>query len=209
MAGGNLSFGQLDLDSDTEKTKFYQIGLNVGPLWSNLINRDVRQPLFLFPILDTKEVLSFKLRKNKTSLRLGFGVNYINQKVEDNTSIQRNFLGRIGIEKQVDLTKKWQCFYGLDFKLKTGTVKESNDDDPYRWDGIGLSNFLGIQYRLTSRLILQTEASIQLSQTTIRNSNQFFIEPFPIFPIQTEGNKTTFKNLSLVIPNILYLAFEF
>lgn len=203
-------FGQVD----NPKTKFYQIGLNVGPLWTNLIHHEQTQAQilnqFFFPIFDTPEVLSFKVRKNKIALRLGMGAQYNKQKLEDESNAQNNILFRIGIEKQIDFTKRWQCYYGIDLKVNVGKIDFDFDDDPYKWHRIGLASLFGIQYRLTPRLILQTEASLQFSQITTFNSDLFFINPFP-FPIEpgAGSEKTKSKTFDIVLPNLLYLAFEF
>jgi len=203
--GLGSSVGQID----ETKTKIYQVGLNVGPLWTNIIHHQEEQaPIAISSVFSVQEILSFKLIKNKIGLRLGLGGQYIKQKMEDNTDIQSSILGRIGFEKQIEFTKRWECFYGLDLKLNLGKLKFSFEENPYKWNRVGLSNFFGMQYRLTPRLILQTEMSLQFSQTTTRNSIQFFINPFPIEPTGV-GEKTVNRNIDIVLPNLLYLAFEF
>lgn len=207
LTGIPLSIGQ----TDQQQTSFHQIGLNVGPLWSNIIHHDSRQDLnnFGFAIFDIREVVSYKFVKNKAALRFGIGGKYKQQKSEDNTdnkSTQTNFSARLGLEKIVDLTDKWQYYYGADLKAHKGKIKENFSDEPYQWYGVNLSNFIGIQYRLTPRLILQTEASLLFSYTVTENPIFFFD---PIFVEPGGGTKTRVRSVDIVLPNILFLAFEF
>ena len=205
ITGISFSVGQ----TDKQQTTFHQLGLNIGPLWTNIIHHDSRLIRAGFSIFDNREVLSYKLRKGNTALRLGLGGKYREQKTEDNTdnkSTLSSFSGRLGLEKIIDLTEKWQCYYGADIKMAIGKIKEGFTEDPYKWNKIGLSSFLGIQYRLTPRLIFQTEASLQFSQTNTQNPI-FFIDP--IFVEPQLGSKTKINSIDIVLPNILYLAFEF
>jgi hypothetical protein len=79
----------------------------------------------------------------------------------------RSIDARIGWEFVTNLSKRWQVFYGLDFKPSYSYIK---DDAPY-WNGgyangdesktqlYAFSPLLGFKFSITKRLSISTEAS--------------------------------------------------
>lgn len=100
-----------------------------------------------------------------------------------------SFDARIGWEFKTDLSRRWQVFYGADFKP---SYYHQQDDAPY-WNGgyangrdskmenYGVAPVLGFRFRLTNRLSILTETSLSLNFQSITDRS-YYISPFPQTP---------------------------
>lgn len=81
---------------------------------------------------------------------------------------------RVGIERAQELSKRWQVFYGLDFRPSCAHIdndfiysqgyyqygRESRETD------LGIAPLLGVRYRITPRFSILTETSLAFVSST-------------------------------------------
>ncbi len=132
-------------------------------------------------------IFQFKFFKGTTAFRLGLGGNYQRSKNNDAVFVVRDDSDtradiRLGFEKHVPLASKWDFYYGIDalyqyLKTETSVISDvdvvtTSIDSP----SLGGGPIFGVQYRISSRIVLWTEASIyySLSQETETTNSQNF-----------------------------------
>lgn len=187
----------------------HQIGFNIGSLVKALTNKD-DLPMF-------QETLTYKYIKNNSALRVGLGGVYQNIVSDDNfnssssSDIDQTILTiRIGYEKQKDVSKKWQYYYGSDLKFSNSDLKNENafsSNSRVKSKTFAVSPLLGFQFRLTPSVYLQTEASLDFyySEFDFTNLDDIF---FPT-TFDSQSNNSKEKGVNLTLPNILLLVVEF
>ena len=135
-------------------------------------------------------------------------------KYESNSS---SYDVRIGWEFTSEISKRWQVFYGADFRP---TYSHNKNDAPY-WNG-GYANgsesktefytaapLLGFRFRLTSRLSLTTEASFSINWQTI-TSRRYYIPVTSQYPPKPDETSPTVKKMysNFSQPIFLILTFD-
>lgn len=124
---------------------------------------------------------------------------------------------RVGWEFKTDLGKRWQAFYGLDWRPQW--TRDYNDAS--FWNGgygnghdtrvfvNGFAGLLGIRFRLNARISLMTEMSATL-QRQHTQSRTFKIPVAPQYPPlpDEEVDQTTTRTF-FSAPLSLYFAFTF
>lgn len=120
---------------------------------------------------------------------------------------------RVGLEKKIDLTPKWNFYFGVDAvasqeftKVKTefnfegnvNTVKTENETLSF-----GAAPLVGIQFNLNDRLSLMTEANFPLlfgvTNTKREDSN---------FPQSNDEDKTQTFSTNIQVPGSVYLVIK-
>lgn len=205
-----LAFGQNKMPQSETVLNQYQVGFNVSSLWKKILNRQSSN-LFLTP----SETITFKNQKNGRALRAGIGFNYQRNLGDENSnnnfnSITRNTVNlRLGYEKQKIVSERWLYYYGLDLKYINSVFKINSFSYDPKFQAIGIAPILGFQFRLTKRLFLQTEASVNFLYSTFSNMQSFFNFPFVLQPEDFFIEKGNGFSISTNIPNFITLAFEF
>lgn len=129
----------------------------------------------------------------------------------------RSFDSRIGWEFSNELSKRWQVFYGMDFRPSFSYTK---DDAPY-WNGgyangseeksqnYAIAPVLGFRFRINQRLSLSTEASFSLNFQQ-SESKRYYLPVSSIYPPKNDvivpKAKTVFTGFSQ--PLSLFLTFD-
>lgn len=166
--------------------------------------------------------LTYKRHFEKMSLRVGVGGNISADEVTDNAinEIIKNsrslFNYRIGVEKSMNLSKRWNFYYGVDFKhlIDNGRTDYSAQNGGWRIGSdrkssrLGLSPLFGIEFRITDRVALQTEANFMAYHLKVTNQPLITqISDNPSFPMPSTDLETIIGNgIEFNIPNFLVLT---
>jgi hypothetical protein len=149
------------------------------------------------------------------NIRFAIGGNFSSQDIVtpfagDSNEYHSNaysFNARIGWEFFNSIGKRWQVFYGLDFKP---SIFYSKDDAPY-WNGgyangletrsqlLGVGPMLGFRYKLTHRISLTTETSFSVifEKATSRKYYIPVTSQFPAKPdVTAPDTKKVYGNYS-------------
>lgn len=204
---GFTFFLEAQIEGEGEQKNYYQLGLNVGPLWKTIINNNPENKIFNF---FNPEVISFKARNGNSTFRSGLGVRVSRSEDDDGDVTKQNAYSiRIGYEKlkSIGESKKYQYYLGWDVKLANSKFSSEFLTEPTTQLQYSFSPLFGVQYRLTPHLLLQTEASLNFFYSKSERSIDTFILPPIIEPGQSIT--TTGKGVFLNLPNLLFLTVEF
>jgi len=202
-----LGFSLVLFSQEENKTSFknhYQLGLNISSLVKSLSNKN--NPRLI------QEIISYKYVREKVTFRAGIGGVFQKEIGDDfGSSINRHSLAiRMGFEKQKNISKKWQYYYGSDLKYKRFNEDTFNDflgENISKLNRLSLSPLLGFQFQLTPHLFLQTEASINFYYEKSNITLNDFSLPIsdPIFI----GDELKEKGVNITLPNVLFLVVKF
>jgi hypothetical protein len=161
--------------------------------------------------------LTYKLVLKNFALRLGFGgkldesESFINGTSDKLTLKKSNFDWRAGLEYRVPIGKKWLGTFGADFVAKNTfdeRISNSGFDRVVMIDnevGAGGGVAIGVQYSLTPKLMLGTEAAFYYLK--IKRTQETTFETLPQFNTDPEiNNNRITQNL---LPSSIYLIFHF
>ena len=118
---------------------------------------------------------------------------------------------RAGYEFRSKMGNRWLGYFGADF-IYTQTIDEQINNSGFdivtianNTSGIGGGPVLGVQFRLTEKLMLGTEGVFYFTQTENRSSTTFanFAE------FNTEAEIVKNKEIVTYLPSTLYLIFHF
>jgi len=170
------------IQAQSEKeTKKNEIGTDLTSLIEQILN--FNQSEFFTPYSATYQ-LTYKRHFKKFSVRMGIGGNSFSRERDSQVSDEKvksssqRFNYRIGIEKQMNLGKRWRFFYGLDFRQ---FISNSSNDFNYQNAGwrhgndrkrntIGFSPFFGIDFKISKQISIQTETNF--IAYSLKSSNQ-------------------------------------
>lgn len=161
--------------------------------------------------------LTYKLVYRNVALRAGFGgkldesESFIDGTTDILTLKKSNFDWRIGLEYRMSIGKKWIGTFGADYVAKKAfdeIISNSGFDkvviaDNQTGSGGGLA--IGVQYALTPKLMLGTEAAFyylnmeRRQATTFENLPEFNTDP------EIDNNRVT----QSLLPSSIYLIFHF
>jgi len=199
------SFSQFYIKEKEKKDKvkkIRQLGTNVGPLIKILTNKgDLQNNL-------TQGILTYKGITGRKAFRAGIRFGYSSQLFEGNED-PNSFISVgfwLGVEKQTVVSKNWQIYIGGDVDFVFTNNKFSFFEEDITFQQYSTGPLLGVQYRLAPRLILQTEASLNLSYSIFKNPNQNFF-PGPIINSPADISKGFGVNFTM--PDIINLVVEF
>ncbi len=211
---------------DSSQVKVYknELGLDATGMLRQFLHFNGSQfPEYYNPVY----FISYRRHFGKCNLRAAIGGLYYFEPFEspftnDPNEYERGsqqFDLRVGFEWTSELSKRWQTFYGLDYKQ--GFYKDHNDA-PF-WNGgyangrdtkiigYGIAPLLGFRFRLTERISLITEASLTLKLETIESRRYFLSVDPQSFPPQPEviDPKITRINTSFEQPLSIFFTFDF
>ncbi len=119
--------------------------------------------------------------------------------------------GSMGIERKVNLYKKFQVFFGADFFIRYFEVENISRQSRYTWDNrytksndYGIAPFIGFRYKLNNRISITTESNIKLFYTDYHNGRNYF-------PDNQYGYSATSKKwkTEYTPPTSIYVTFNF
>lgn len=162
--------------SDSIYKKYrHELGADITGLLEQFFNLNYSNGMYYTPPVPTY-LVTYRYYIKKSNIRFGVGGNYnkssvpgytINgqEKTFYNTSNQFSF--RLGYEFVNELSKKWQAFYGLDFRPSfANTTNETWFSNVGYLNGYinktttyGLAPLLGFRFRINNRVSLTTETS--------------------------------------------------
>jgi len=201
--------GQAQTESEKSAIDImHEIGLDATSFikyFTNFNNTD------FFTAINPDYQLSYRLKSRFGNLRIGAGGNYSEQEFQNNfigdSTIRKrmnnaiNF--RIGLEYKTEISKRWQAFYGIDFRPSFQYFRD--DATQYNFEYVigqetksrilGVAPLLGFRFKATPRLSLTTEASFPVNfvNTTTRT---YFAARFDEVPFreddEIEGLKSVF-----------------
>lgn len=154
----------------SEEVKKNEIGTDITSLIERILS--FNQSEFFTPYSATYQV-TYKRHFNKISLRAGLGGNTSSEDVDNNFSeevIKRTSQRidyRIGIEKAIELNKRWGFYYGIDFRHSISNSRNdfwfSNGGWRHGYDRkgsvLGFSPLFGLNFKINERIALQTETN--------------------------------------------------
>lgn len=160
-------------------------------------------------------LLTYRRHIKKSNLRFAIGGSYEREDRQSSypgdenkyEQLRYNFTARIGYEFFSNLSKKWQVFYGLDFRPVIETYK--NDASYYNggyrhavkdtYITYGIAPLLGLRFKIINRLSLTTEASFTVNyQNSTETEKHIAVDPTnpPIDDIITKNKGKIFTNFS-------------
>lgn len=141
--------------------------------------------------------LTYRRYFDSGNIRFGIGGNAYTQEqpspfgdstiYKDNSS---SLDSRIGWEFKSELSKRWQAYYGLDFRFSFGNRKNEsaffNGGYAYGFEShfttFGIAPVLGFRFRLNDRISLLTEANFSFNVSKYYNNRDFYT------PVSGSGN---------------------
>lgn len=161
--------------------------------------------------------LTYKLVHKRFAYRAGFGgkldesESFIDGTSDKLTLKKSNFDWRVGMEYRVPIGKKWLGTFGADYVAKkTFDERISNSGfdkvviaDNQIGSGGGLA--IGVQYALTPKLMLGTEAAFYYMNVERKQFTTF--ETLPQFNTDPEINNN--RVTESLLPSSIYLIFHF
>jgi hypothetical protein len=128
----------------------------------------------------------------------------------------------VGWEFTNDLSKRWQVFYGLDFRPSFDSYKNDEENSNYDWATgrerkytvYALAPLLGFKFKLTDRLSISTEASFLMYWQ--QEENRQYYTPIaaqpqnpPPRPIPAEVTSPTLKSVGSNFFQPLFILITF
>lgn len=174
-------------------------------------------------IYTPKYYLTYRRYLNHGNIRFGIGGDVsdleITGMVGDSNIYHRvsnNVDTRFGWEFKSDLSKRWQVFYGLDFRFLIGKQRDEvaffnggyavgfeNHSTTY-----GVAPVLGFRYKINNRISLLTEASFSFNINQYRTRNIY--TPLSGYPNLPDEVAPATRNIytSFAQPIAIYLVFN-
>ncbi len=169
--------------------------------------------------------LTYRRHFKPGNIRFGIGIGFSNSEqtssnVDDDNNYEYNAIGfdaRIGWEFVEKLSKRWEVYYGLDFRPSYRHVQNdviylnagyaNGYEETYKL--YSFSPLLGFRFRLTERLSLTTEASFSVIITEIERRNYFtpVTDQYPAIP-DKEYPKVKMLNSSFSQPLFIIITFD-
>jgi len=211
-----FTYAQEETHEEEHKEKrhldlFNEIGINATSLLNQILNFSDKE------IPQNPYLLTYKLGIKKHAFRLGVGAIFKESEksvetFDDTETLKDLSLDvRAGYEFRSAFGNRWIGTFGADF-IYTQTVDEQINNSGFdvvtianNQSGIGGGPVLGLQFRLSEKLMLGTEGAFYFTQTETKSKTEF--ENFVEF--NTEAEITIDKELVNYLPATLYLIFHF
>lgn len=212
-----LSFKAFAQDQ-TYKNEF---GIDATSFFLRFLKIDINTPTVYLPTY----YLTYRRKFENGNLRFGIGGYYANADVppvfnDDHNSYKfesKILSTRIGWEFKNELSKKWQVFYGCDFRPSF----QHTIEDAIFWNGgyaygaeykienYALAPLVGFRFRLNERLSLSTETSLAINFQEEKFRNYYTPVTSDYEPKADEVQPTVQRVFtSFSQPIILYITFD-
>jgi len=186
-------FGLSAFAQDTTKTKQHlnEFGIDATGFLKQYLNfgNTAQFPTYYAPTY----YLTYRRHFSGGNLRVEVGGDYTDNQLSPNYNNDStkyydhaySFYGSIGWEFYNKISKKWQVFYGADFRFSQIYSKDDeNYSNDYYTEGsesktqiLSLAPFIGIRFNLTKRLSILTEASYSINRE--QDNNGTYYTPLP------------------------------
>lgn len=204
-----------------KEVKKNEIGTDITALIEQILN--FSQSDFYSPYSATYQI-TYKRHFKKFSTRIGIGGttysedvdNDISEEVFKRTNQRINY--RIGIEKPIELSKRWNFYYGIDFRHSISNDKNDFNFQNGGWrhgsdrknSVIGFSPLFGVEFNISERIALQTEANF--IAYFLNSTNQPIITQVsdnPSFEMpSTDFEENKSRGTAFSVPNFLVLTIK-
>ena len=168
--------------------------------------------------------LTYRRYFEKGNIRIGIGGGVSNQEIpspfgdsaiyENNSSALDS---RLGWEFKSEISKRWQVYYGLDFRFSFGNTKDEatffNGGYAYGYEShfttVGFAPVLGFRFKLNDRISLLTEANFSFNISK-NYKNRDFYTPLAGYPPMADKTSPDTKNFYTQFsqPIAIYLVFK-
>jgi hypothetical protein len=168
--------------------------------------------------------ITYRYHLKKSNIRFGVGGSYYKTSIsgykvdgEDKVfyNSQTNYSLRIGYEFVSELSKKWQAFYGLDFRP---TV--SNNDNQAQFSNAGyiigykaksttygFAPLLGFRFRINDRVSITTEASFSYNIQNSSNQRTYKSQDNSTYPNMPDDKEVKSTNVAASFSQPIFLIF--
>lgn len=193
------------------KRTFHEIGINSTSVLGQFLKFDENETL------QSPYLLTYKFGWKKHTFRAGIGLDisnsesFIDGTTDKITSNVSDLNWRVGYEYRINFGKKCLGTFGADFIGRT-TRDELISDTSFdrvtiseNSDGFGGGVVIGLQYKLTKRLMLGTEGAFYYMQEQVVKNNIF--ENNQQFDADPEVTNTEFT--LNILPSTIFLIFHF
>ncbi len=168
--------------------------------------------------------ITYRYHLKKSNIRFGIGGTYFKnsmsgykvnseEKIFYNTSTNGSV--RIGYEFVSELSKKWQAFYGLDFRPSI-----SNNDNQAQFSNGGYINgyknkattygfapLIGFRFKINDRVSITTEASFSYNIQNSSSQKTYLSQDLSTYPFIPNDNTIKTTNISASFNQPLFLIF--
>ena len=226
-----ISYSQELIDSTPTKVYHNEFGIDMtGFIKQFLQANQVNDPFGgSYPVIyyDPFYYLTYRRHFKKSNLRFAIGGDFSKEEVLlDEVDESEKYYDqtasinlRLGWEFFNDIGKRWQAYYGLDFRAQFIHIK--NDDwsssssggyargREFKTKTFGIAPLIGFRFKLTDRLSISTEATFSINWQ--ENFEKQYYTPLLNFqPPLPEGEESTNKEIftSFLQPLSLFLTFD-
>ncbi len=209
--------------SDTiQKQHRHELGADITGLLNQFFNLNNSNNNDFLP--SPTYFITYRYHLKKTNIRLGIGGTYFKNsvsgyKVNDENKVfyntQTNFSLRIGYEFVSELSKKWQAFYGLDFRpsISNNYVQAQFSNAGYingyqtESTTYGFAPLLGFRYRLNDRVSITTEPSFSYNLQKSSTQKTYLSQNLSLYPYKPSDEALKSTNVSASFSRWLFLIF--
>jgi hypothetical protein len=197
----------------------HEIGTDITALIQRLFNFNRSD---IDPFFSAAYQITYKRHFGNFSFRTGIGGSTFSSDIENNFSEEtlkrtgQSIDYRLGIEKGMEIGTRWNFYYGLDF---VHSISNSRNDSNFQSGGwrhgsvrkgstLGVSPLLGLEFKISERIALQTEANFIAFFRKITNQPKITqITDAPSQPMPSTDLETTkYSGTSFSVPNFLVLT---
>lgn len=214
----------IKVSSQTDSTRLqhrHELGADITGLLSQFLNLTSSTSLRPMPTY----IIGYRFYFQNASIRAGIGGSYsknpvTNYRVNDEPRVfynaQTSYSFRIGFEFVKELSKRWQTFYGIDFRpaiysidyqaqFSNGGYIVGNKENATTY---GFAPLLGFRYHLNSRVSLITEASFVYFIQNSNTQKTYLSQELSQFPFKENDKviQSTTTGASFSQPLFLTLA---
>lgn len=205
-----LLFCIINVESQTDsllKKQRHELGADITGLFKQFLN--FSEYSFYAPTY----YVSYRYHLKKSNLRAGIGGGYwdnqsypytINGEETRFNNTSSNLSFRIGYERVSELSKKWQAFYGIDFRP---TIVKVNNESEYSNGGYmngtisssesyGIAPILGFRFRISNRISLLTETSFSYNIDKSSSQRTYVSLDNGLYPAIPNSKKQSTTNVS-------------
>jgi hypothetical protein len=205
-------FASAQSSDEVEKVTFHEVGINATELLAQLLKIPNDSAFYS----KQNYLLTYKFYYKNYALRFGGGIDYRNNQskrkelveVKSQTSFRYDL--RIGVEKKVQLYKRWSGYFGLDaiagYSGNKIIVDSGFDKTTKLVDSnyFGFGPTIGLQFNLSKRLCFATETSIWYK--VFQGQNKTFFEQAPQF--NNIDELTSGSSVNYTFPTSLYIIYR-
>jgi hypothetical protein len=218
-----LLISTLNLLSQTDSSLLkhrHEVGVDITGLLSQFFNLYNSNTSINTP--NPTYLITYRYHFSKSNIRFGVGGTYfrnpstgytVNGEPQTFYNTSTHFSIRIGYELVSELSKKWQAFYGLDFRP---SIANDNNEAQYSQGNYiygykrntttyGLAPIIGVRFRINERVSITTEASFSYY---VQNSTQiktYISQNTTLYPPKPDDKSINTKTVSASFNQPLYL----